>query len=41
MAAGSPLFDNVRDDEQFKEMIVSLKNKVTQMRKHAEELERE
>lgn len=41
MTLGSALFDNARNDEQFKEMITSLKNKVTQMRKHAEELERE
>ena len=40
-ATASPLFDNVRNDEQFKEIIASLKSKVTQMRKHAEELERE
>jgi serine/threonine protein kinase/Tfp pilus assembly protein PilF len=40
-ASGSPLFDNVRNDEEFNEIIASLKSKVTQMRKHAEELERE
>jgi serine/threonine protein kinase/Tfp pilus assembly protein PilF len=36
-----PLFENIRDDERFKRIVDDLKNKVAEMRRRVEQLERD